>query len=129
MLRLLIVDDDQDTREILTMLFAVEGVEMVAVASANEAWETLKHFQPHLLISDIYLPGEDGYSLVRRLRSQESDRLSKIPAIALTGSLRNVDRDRALAAGFQQHLTKPMDLEELFTIVSSFVKKRAFKMS
>ncbi len=125
-LRLLVVDDDPDTREILTTLFEVEGVEIVAVASADEAWVKLQHFQPNLLISDIHMPGEDGYSLLRRLRSQKLDPLSQIPAIALTGSVRDVDREYALAAGFQKHLSKPIDLDELSAIVASFAQQPDF---
>jgi len=125
-LRLLVVDDDPDTREILTTLFEDEGVEIVAVASADEAWTTLQQFQPNILISDIHMPGEDGYSLLRRLRSQEFDQLSQIPAIALTGSVRDVDREHALAAGFQKHLSKPIDLNELSATVASFAQQPDF---
>ncbi|MBE9050001.1 response regulator [Nostocales cyanobacterium LEGE 11386] len=126
-LRLLIVDDDADTRQILSILFELEGAKVVAVASASEALEVITNFQPDIFISDICLPDEDGYSLLRKIRNLVSEQEKFIPAIALTGSAREENRTYAFAAGFQRHLYKPINLDELVYEVASLAgNKPAF---
>ncbi|WP_193200444.1 response regulator [Nostoc sp. MG11] len=117
-LRLLIVDDDADTRTLLTFLFELDGAEIVTAASASEALEVMSFFKPDILISDICLPDEDGYSLLMKVKNLEAERVRKIPAIALTASVSEEDRIHALVAGFQIYLSKPIDLEELACIVA-----------
>ena len=93
---------------------AVESVdEALSIVASDEDW------QPDLLISDIEMPGDDGYSLIQQLRRLEDDRTVKIPAVALTAYSRVEDRMSALAAGFQIHVSKPVEPAELLTVVAS----------
>ncbi|WP_298908261.1 response regulator [uncultured Nostoc sp.] len=94
-LRLLVVDDDPDTRTLLTFLFEIDGAEVVTSASAGEAIAIMSSFKPDILISDIYLPDEDGYSLLLKARNLEAKRGRKIPAIALTASALEKHRNNA----------------------------------
>ncbi len=120
-LRLLVVDDDTDTRILLTFLFELEGAEVIAVASADEALKRMSSFKPDILISDICLPDEDGYSLLLKVKNLEAKRGRKIPAIALTASTFEDDRKRALLAGYDIYQCKPIDLDELTSMVASLV--------
>ncbi len=108
--RVLIVDDEEDARELIAALLQRAGVHVKPVASAEEAMAALASFQPDLLVSDIGMPEEDGYSLLRRIRALASDNPSRgIPAIALTAYARAEDRRRALLAGFGVHMSKPVN--------------------
>ncbi|MHC5916485.1 MAG: response regulator [Nostoc sp.] len=118
-LRLLVVDDDLDTRTLLTFLFEVDGAEILTAASAGEALEIMSFFKPDILISDICLPDEDGYSLLVKIRNIEAKRGRKIPAIAMTASASDEGRKRALLAGYDIYQCKPIDLDELASVVSS----------
>ncbi|MEH2169434.1 MAG: response regulator [Nostoc sp.] len=120
-LRLLVVDDDADTRTLLTFLFELEEGEVVAAASADEALKIMSFFKPDILISDICLPDEDGYSLLLKIRNLQAKRGRKIPAIALTASTLEGDRKRALLAGYDIYQSKPIDLDELTSMVASLV--------
>jgi two-component system, OmpR family, response regulator len=118
-LRLLVVDDDFNTRKILGILFKLEGAEIIAVASVAEALTVMSYFQPDILIFDICLPGENGYALlekVRKLNQQKSK--PEIPAIAMTAFVDEKERVYAFSAGFQRHLYKPIDLKELISMVA-----------
>jgi two-component system, OmpR family, response regulator len=117
-LRVLVVDNDPDSRDLLTMVFEPYGVETIAAKSALEALEILKQVQPDLLISEIALPKEDGYSLMSKVKVLEMQRQVRIPAIALTVQTREDDRARALSVGFEKHLPKPFDIDELIEIVA-----------
>ncbi|MBN3959494.1 response regulator [Nostoc sp. NMS8] len=117
-LRLLLVDDDLDTRILLTYLFELDGAEIITAASAGEAIAIMSFFKPDILISDIYLPDEDGYSLLLKARNLEAKRGRKILAIALTASVFDEDRNRALLAGYDIYRCKPIDLDELAFIVA-----------
>ncbi|MEH2273863.1 MAG: response regulator [Nostoc sp.] len=121
-LRLLIVDDDADTRTLLTFLFELEGAELITAASADDALEIISLFKPDILISDLYLPDEDGCSLLLKVRNLEAKRGRKIPAIALTASALDEDRNRALLAGYNIYRCKPIDLDELVSAVASLAK-------
>lgn len=118
-LHLLVVDDDPDTRQILTILFELEGAEIKAVGSASEALEVMTYFKPDILISDIYLPDEFGFSLLSKVRNMRIRKEEWIPAIALTGAIGDQDRACALASGFQMILYKPIMLDELVSAVAS----------
>jgi CheY-like chemotaxis protein len=107
-LRILAVEDYDAERYMLERALRNAGAEVVAVASADEAFEALDATPPHLLVSDILLPGTDGYELVRRVRELESERGWHIPAIAVTVLGSREHRDRALDAGFTAHLAKPV---------------------
>lgn len=120
-LRLLIVDDDSDTRQILTLLFELEGAEIISAASAHEAIEVISNFKPDILISDISLQDEDGYWLLRKVRNLEALKGRWFPAIAMTGWASAADQEYSLNAGFQKHLCKPINLDELVSAVASVV--------
>ncbi|MFN6561448.1 MAG: response regulator [Nostoc sp. ChiSLP01] len=125
-LRLLVVDDDPDTRKILDTLFKLEGSEVMAVASAPEALEAMLYFKPNILICDICLPGEDGYSLLEKIRMLNKQQTQpEIPAIALTAFVHEEDRTYALLAGFQKYVYKPIDLKELVFLVSNLIEPKS----
>ena len=104
------------------MLIEQAGARVTAVASAGEAREALESLQPDALVSDIGLPDEDGYELVRRLRSREAERGGFLPAVALTGFARAEDRARVLAAGFQVHVPKPVDTVEMIAAIAAVTR-------
>jgi PAS domain S-box-containing protein len=118
-LRIVIVDDDADAREVLVSMLAQAGAEVKACHSARDALQTIERWRPFVLISDIGMPDEDGYSLIRELRARAPERGGDIPAVALTGYARSEDRTRALAAGFQSHVSKPVEAAELIMVVAS----------
>jgi PAS domain S-box-containing protein len=122
-LRVLIVEDDSDSRELLTTLLGRCCVDVRAVASCAEALRVIQDQKPDVLVSDIAMPGEDGYTLIRKLRQLDAEHGGCTPAIALTAFARDEDRDRALAAGFQAHLTKPVEPAELTAVVASLARR------
>ena len=111
-LRVIIVDDEADARDLLSRSLTRLGVEVLAVGSAASAFEALGRFQPHVLVCDIAMPEEDGYSLIRRVRLLPDEQRSKVPALAVTAFAREEDRLRALSAGFQMYATKPIEPSE-----------------
>ena len=117
-LQILVVDDEADARELLRTILKQYGAGVTAVASVGEAFEALRSLKPDLLVSDIGMPDEDGYALIRKLRAQEPEGASKLPAIALTAYAREEDRRLALEAGFHQHLSKPVEPAELLNVVA-----------
>ena len=118
-MRVLVVDDESDARNLLTAVLSQSGAEVTAVATATDALEKLKLMKPDLLLSDIEMPDEDGYSLIRQVRSLTRNQGGLTPAIALTAHARFSDRMRALSAGFQMHLPKPVEPAELVTIIAN----------
>jgi len=112
--RVLIVEDDRDTRELLESALSGFGAATRGVVSVHDALHAVATWQPHVVVADIALPGEDGYALIDRLRRLPV----RTPAIALTGYARNEDRQRALAAGYQVHIAKPVEPEELGRVVA-----------
>ena len=121
-LQILVVDDEADALELLNTILQNNGAEVIAVASVKQALtiiETATDRSPDVLVSDIGMPDEDGYSLIRKLRQLEAQRGGKLPAIALTAYAGSDDRRQALLAGFQMHLTKPVDAAELVAVVAS----------
>ncbi|MBF2047903.1 MAG: response regulator [Elainella sp. C42_A2020_010] len=116
-LHILVVDDEADARELIRMILHQCGAEVSVAASASEAMALLDQLQPDLLISDIGMPNEDGYTLIRQLRAEFDSK--RLPAVALSAYARVEDRTRALAAGFQLHLAKPVNLPELTAAVAS----------
>jgi CheY-like chemotaxis protein len=124
-LKILVVDDDTDTRELIDWVLKRVGAEVVACASAREAMEALEKERPHILVSDIAMPEEDGLSLMRRIRALPRERGGRIPAIALTAHSMVTDRLQSLRAGFQSHVPKPVVPEELVEVVASIVHLRS----
>ena len=123
-LKLLVVDDDVDTRELIDWVLRRAGAEVVAVASAHEALAELLDTRFHLLISDIAMPDEDGYELLRKVRALPPERGGRIPAVALTAHSMVQDRLQSLRAGFQSHVPKPVVPEELVEVVASIIHLR-----
>jgi PAS domain S-box-containing protein len=118
-LKLLVVDNCADTCELIAMVLEQLGAEVTVALSAGEALELLEQFKPDVLISDIEMPQQDGYDLLRRVRDFEAVRGGKIPAIALTAYSTKEVRLQAFSAGFQMYLTKPAEPEELAAVVAS----------
>ena len=118
----LVVDDDIDARESLVMVLEESGAEVIAVSSAREALQAVGRVVPDVLVSDIAMPDVDGYGLLRRLRALHAER--PVPALALTAYAGEDHRRRALAAGFEMHLAKPIDPSELTAAVRSLAGQR-----
>jgi signal transduction histidine kinase/DNA-binding response OmpR family regulator len=123
--RVLVVDDDCNTCELLTFVLNQWGAETRAETSVAAALAALDVWQPDVLISDLSMPDEDGFSLIKKIRKLESEKNAHIPAIALTALARAEDNERAIAAGFQVHLTKPVDAKELADSITNLVKYAA----
>ncbi len=121
-LRVLVVDDEADTRDLLKFVLKQCEAEVIAVDSVSEALKALKEFMPDVLVSDIGMPVEDGYALIRQLREMPEASLSQIPAIALTAFANQSDRDRTLEAGFQMHLPKPVEPDELVRVLAKLAE-------
>jgi signal transduction histidine kinase len=117
--RVLVVDDDEDTRELVQHMLAEQGAVVSSASSAEEALSLLTRSPPDVLLSDIGMPDVNGYSLIQSIRGMPADRGGKTPAVALTAYAREGDRDRAFSAGFQAHVTKPVDPEMLAAVVAS----------
>ena len=124
-LQVLVVDDEADAREFITAVLKSHGIHVTAVASTAEALEALEQFHPDVLVSDIRMPHEDGYSLIRRVRELEAQKGWHIPAAALTAYLAE-DRSKALAAGFESYLHKMAQPAELIEMVAQLAGS-AFK--
>jgi PAS domain S-box-containing protein len=123
--KILVVDDEGDARAMLTRLLEGCGATVRSAASAEEAMTLIGLDRPDLLVSDIGMPGEDGYSLIKRLRAMGSEEGGAIPAVALTAYARSEDRARALLSGFQFHVTKPVEPAELLGVIAGVVNRPA----
>jgi signal transduction histidine kinase len=119
--RVLVVDDDPDAREVLRTMLENAGATVATTASAGETRAIIGRVRPDLLIADIGMPGEDGYSLIQSVRALESDMTGHVPAIALTAHARAEDIDRAFASGFQIHVAKPVDASQLLSTIATLV--------
>jgi PAS domain S-box-containing protein len=122
--QILIVDDEPDARELIKHVLIHHGADVRVAASALQALELLKAHRPDLLISDIGMPQIDGYEFIRRVRQLPLDG-TKLPAIALTAFARSIDRTKAMMAGYQMHMAKPIEPQELVATVASFAGRIA----
>ncbi|MBV9126742.1 MAG: response regulator [Verrucomicrobia bacterium] len=120
-LRVLVVEDDPDARRLLSRLLRRSGAEVHESVSTAEALALLDELEVDVLVSDIAMPGEDGYSLIRRLRASPQARLRNLPALALSAFARPEDKSRALSAGFQTHIAKPYEPVELLLLLGELV--------
>jgi PAS domain S-box-containing protein len=117
-LRVLVVDNEPDTLELVATVLQEAGAVVEPVGSAHDAMEALDRLRPDVLVSDVGMPGEDGYALIRTIRARPAQEGRDVSAIAFTAYARAEDRERALAAGFDDHLTKPVDPTKLIAAVS-----------
>jgi signal transduction histidine kinase/ActR/RegA family two-component response regulator len=123
-IRVLVVDDEASTNEAVQALLGSCGAEVRVAGSAAEALEVLEGWEPDVLLSDIAMPGEDGYALIRKVRERDAKRGRRLPAVALTAYAKIEDRVSILAAGFQMYLSKPVDPAELVAVVGSLASPR-----
>jgi PAS domain S-box-containing protein len=130
-MKILLVDDHEEARESLTTLLRQNGAQVIAAASGGEALRSLDELHaaemPHILLCDIAMPDEDGYAVLRRVRAWESKHtgvsLQQLPAVALTAFAQNDDRLRALSAGFQMYLAKPVAPQELIAVIAGLTRR------
>jgi CheY-like chemotaxis protein len=121
--RVLVIDDEEDARELLTLALTESGAEVITAATVQGALEILKQWKPNVMVSDIGMPGEDGYDLIRRVRALESEKDETIPALALTGYASAEDAVRARVAGYQTHMAKPVPPTDFVIAVASLATK------
>jgi CheY-like chemotaxis protein len=122
--QVLVVDDEPDARALLRRLFEEQGAVVSTASSAADALALVQEQRPDVLISDIGMPGQDGYTLIRDVRALPADLGGRTPAIALTAYAGPEDRVRALVAGFHHHLSKPIEPVELIVLVASLMRGR-----
>jgi PAS domain S-box-containing protein len=120
-IHVLVVDDARDARELLTAILTQSGAVVTAASGAADALNELRLVKPDLLVSDIEMANEDGYSLIRKVRDLEEERGRRIPAIALTAHARSSDRLRALSEGYQMHMSKPVEPAELVLAIANLI--------
>jgi hypothetical protein len=118
-LRVLLVDDESDVRDFLSLCLVQYGAQVTALASPREALHSVEHDRPDVLVSDIGMPGEDGYAFIRSVRALGAERGGQVPAAALTAYAKREDGTRILSAGFQVHLPKPVEPETLAQVVAT----------
>ena len=118
--RVLLVDDDRDTLQILSVMLAESRATVQSAASVREAMEVLEWYEPHVVVSDLAMPDEDGYSLLAKIRAAENGKQTR--AVALTSYVRVEDRARALSAGFNMFVPKPVEPNELITAIANLVE-------
>jgi CheY-like chemotaxis protein len=121
--KVLVVDDDPDARVLLRRLLRTAGAQTVEAPDVASALAAVETFHPHVLVSDIGMAHSDGYDLIRKLRAREEEN-EPLPAIALTAFARSEDRAQALKVGFQLHLGKPVDPDELLIAIASLTTDR-----
>ncbi len=117
-LRVLVLDDDADSRDLLAALLEGYGLNVRTAASAQDALDAIAEGCPDVVVSDIAMPGEDGYTFLKRLRSMPDEASQRVPVVALTAFARGEDRLRALRAGFAMHVTKPVEARELLAVLA-----------
>ena len=117
-LRVLVVDNESDAREILDITLTQRGAKVMTATTSREALRVLEEWMPDILVSDIGMPEEDGYMLISKIRALDPDRGGRTPAVALTGYAGPEERGRLLSAGYQIHVTKPVELNELISVIA-----------
>jgi CheY-like chemotaxis protein len=117
--RVLLVEDEEDTRDLLCAVLLDRGATVATASDASSALATFDAFHPDVLVSDIGLPGQDGCSLMRKIRM----RSAHLPAVAISGFAGQIDADRALEAGFDLHIAKPMDADQLIEAIQEATER------
>jgi CheY-like chemotaxis protein len=124
-LRVLVVDDEDDARDLLHEVLSDAGCHVETASNAQDGFDAVLRFTPHVVVSDIGMPDEDGYSFVRRIRALGAQAGGRTPAIALTAYTQRSDELAALAAGFDTHLTKPARPETLLAAIARAAEPRS----
>lgn len=124
-LTVLIVDDQEDTLALLSMLLKRSGVEVSAASSVTAAMQMMEEMKPDLILADIGMPDEDGYSLIKRVRALPEEKGGGAPAVAVTAYAGDLDRERMLSAGFNEHLAKPFEADELLELIYRLTDTRS----
>jgi CheY-like chemotaxis protein len=127
-LKILIVDDEIDAANVVRRLLTHRGAHVTTASSAQEALSAINGDRPDVIVSDIGMPNMDGYQLIREIRLRSADQGGTIPAVALTAFARSEDRRRALLAGFQNHVTKPVDPGELLAVIAMLSGRTAVQV-
>ena len=120
---ILVVEDDDDTRELLKVLLETQGGAVTATPSVQEALLSYDRSRPSVIVADIGMPDYNGYTLISRVRSRDRERGTIVPAIALTAFTTAIDRDTVLSAGFQVHMPKPFEPSQLISVIVDLVAK------
>jgi CheY-like chemotaxis protein len=123
-LRVLVVDDEANAREVFTEMLKYYGAEVKTAGSVPDALLVFSEFKPHVLLSDIAMPGEDGYSLIRKIRALPQGKGRNVPAVALTAHAGADDIRQALSQGFQSHVAKPVNSDYLANIIAMVYRDR-----
>jgi CheY-like chemotaxis protein/two-component sensor histidine kinase len=124
-IRVLAIDDELDSLELLVVILAQAGAEVMSVASAAEFLIALESFQPDVVVSDIGMPEIDGYTLLKQVRLLSPEQGGQVPAIALTAYAGEMDRKQAIAAGFQEHIAKPIEPDRLVATIVGLLNRQA----
>lgn len=120
---ILVVEDDPDARDLMQAVLEQRGASVFTAECVARAFELLEDMTPDLIVTDIAMPDEDGYTLVRRVRERSADRGGLTPIIGVSAYSGTTDRPRALAAGFDRYLHKPVDFEELFRAIDTLTRR------
>lgn len=118
-IKVLVVDDDEDSVELLSAVLAAVGCQPQGATNVEDAMQRFHDHRPHVIVSDIAMPGSDGYHLIRRIRARTAAEGGATPAIALTANVSRLDQTRALLAGYQYFLTKPFKIHDLLAAVET----------
>jgi CheY-like chemotaxis protein len=120
---ILVVEDDDDTRELLKVLLETNGGHVAATSSVQEALSSYDQSRPHVIVADIGMPDYNGYTLIGRVRARDREYRNIVPAIALTAFTTAIDRDTVLSAGFQVHMPKPFEPTRLISVIADLAAK------
>jgi CheY-like chemotaxis protein len=120
---ILVVEDDADTRELVTVLLQTQGGDVTATGSVLEALSAYDRSRPNVIVADIGMPDYNGYTLIGRVRARDRERGDIVPAIALTAYTTAIDRDTVLSAGFQVHMPKPFEPGQLISVIADLASK------
>ena len=123
-IHILVVEDEDDARELLKVLLETHGGDVTVTASVQEALSAYDQSRPHVIVADIGMPNHNGYTLIAKVRARDRERGSMIPAIALTAFTTPMDRDTALSAGFQVHMSKPFEPNRLIAVILDLASKQ-----
>jgi CheY-like chemotaxis protein len=122
-IKVLVVDDDEDTRDLLDEVLTARGARVVSASTVEQAFSMLQETRPDVIVSDLGMPGEGGLALLRRVRGLPPESGGATPAIAVTGSTSSKDRTGSLEAGFQGHLPKPVDVQMLVRLIGELARR------